>query len=375
MERSKTEIFIAKATEVHGDKYDYSQTIFYRSSDKLKIICKKHGIFEQRASGHLKGRGCLECKIENDRLSITEFIERATQVHGNKYDYSLVDYHSSKIKIKILCRKHGVFEQRPDIHLGGKGCYDCGKDKASKIKSHTSKEFIEQAIKIHGNKYDYSLVEYKSNNTKINIICKKHGIFTQRATNHTSGQGCPDCSTENKSSTLEEFIDKALKIHGNKYDYSLVKYNGTIEKIEILCKKHNKSFWQTPSDHTNNETGCPDCGKNHSKSVSKIETQWLDSKRISKKNRNRYITANNQKYNVDAYIPQSKTIYEFYGDYWHGNPAKYAPDDVNGRNKKTFGELYKTTIKREQIFKDAGYKVVSIWENDWRQQKKGKRND
>jgi hypothetical protein len=134
-------------------------------------------------------------------------------------------------------------------------------------------------------------------------------------------------------------------------------------KGEIICNTHKKSFWQTPSTHIGiNPSDCPLCAGS---SISKTETAWLDSKRISDKNRNINIYIDGQRYNVDAYTPRSKTIYEFYGDYWHGNPNRYHADKINQLAHKTFGELYNTTIEREAVFIAAGYKIISIWEDDW----------
>jgi len=109
------------------------------------------------------------------KLTTKEFINRAEKIHRNKYDYSLVEYVNTKTKIKIICKKHGIFEQTPNNHLCGKNCPKC-----HDYNKLTTKEFINKAEKDHGNKYDYSLVEYVNTKTKIKIICKKHGIFEQK---------------------------------------------------------------------------------------------------------------------------------------------------------------------------------------------------
>lgn len=129
------------------------------------------------------------------------------------------------------------------------------------MKKLTQEEWISKASIVHSNLYDYSEVVYKTSRDKVMIICKKHGKFEQKATNHMQGQNCPDCSNEIKSiktrSTKEEFILKANEIHKNIYDYSLVKYINTRNKICILCKIHGE-FWQTPTHHLRGE-GCPIC--------------------------------------------------------------------------------------------------------------------
>jgi len=119
------------------------------------------------------------------KLTTIDFIEKSINIHGNKYDYSLVEYVGSKMKVKIICRIHGVFEQIPTHHLNGVGC--------SGNKKYTTEEFIKKATKIHNNRYDYSLVDYINTNTKVKIICKKHGIFEQTPKKHLKGQECPKC--------------------------------------------------------------------------------------------------------------------------------------------------------------------------------------
>lgn len=122
--------FIQKAKEAHGDKYDYSLVEYKNSSTKIKIICPKHGVFEQTPNNHLRGCGCLSCSFLNKASAKEQFIEKARKVHGNKYDYSLVDYKNNYTKIKIICSKHGVFEQAPDCHLRlGAGCPHCKSSK------------------------------------------------------------------------------------------------------------------------------------------------------------------------------------------------------------------------------------------------------
>ena len=182
--KSTTEDFIKKAKELHGDKYDYSKVNYLRSRDKVKIICPTHGEFEQKANNHLNGQGCPMCKIS----TTDSFIKKAKTVHGNKYDYSKVDYKKIKDKITIICKKHGPFIQIAGNHLAGSGCPSC----YGKFRSNTE-EFIERSKSLHGDKFDYSKVDYISRSKPVNIICKKHGIFSQLPLNHLVGAGCPYC--------------------------------------------------------------------------------------------------------------------------------------------------------------------------------------
>ena len=128
------------------------------------------------------------------KLTTNVFIERAKEIHKGKYEYSLVEYCGNRIKVKIICKIHGVFEQRPSNHLYGYICEKCaGNVKLSKD------DFISKSISVHGNIYDYSIINYKNAHSKILIICKKHGSFEMKPNNHLNGQGCKSCSKVNYS--------------------------------------------------------------------------------------------------------------------------------------------------------------------------------
>lgn len=246
-----TEIFVTKANLKHGDKYNYDLTNYIKTKLKVVIICKIHGNFEQKPNYHLQGNGCPKC---NGRIKDTKntFIEKAKLKHNNKYDYSLVEYIKSKIKVKIICKNenHGVFLQTPNDHITGYGCPKCaGRNK-------TTSDFINEAKLIHGDLYNYSLVDYKNTEKKIKIICREHGAFSQLSYSHLNGSGCPICFGTNKLTT-EEFIKKAKLIHGDKYDYSNSKYINHKTKINIICPAHGE-FNQKTNCHLNG-SGCAKC--------------------------------------------------------------------------------------------------------------------
>jgi len=218
MKRLTTKEFISKAKKIHDNKYDYSNVEYENAKTKVKIICKKHGIFEQQPQHHLSGHECFKCSIEKNKSIISnnkksntkEFIKKAKKKHGNKYDYSLVEYQDIYQEIKIICSIHGIFEQKPYIHLNKSGCQKCANEKTKK----SIENFIIDIKKIHGNKYDYSLVDYKNNYTKVKIICSEHGIFVQTPKNHIQGKGCPKCGLrKNRLRRIKEI--ERDKFNGN----------------------------------------------------------------------------------------------------------------------------------------------------------------
>ena len=248
--------WIRKAQEVHGYTYDYSKVNYLNSRRKVTIICCEHGEFEQLANSHLQGKGCQKCWYKKNGIArnsnTEEFINKAIKVHGDKYDYSKVVYSKAMEKVLITCKIHGDFSQLPSHHLNNHGCPICG----DTVRSNTD-DFIKRAKEVHGSRYDYSFVNYVKNSSKIKIICSKHGVFEQSPSNHTNGkQGCPKCAKNKKPST-EEFIDKALIVHGDKYDYSKSIYHSSSKKIIITCKIHG-DFKQTPNSHLQG-VGCSRC--------------------------------------------------------------------------------------------------------------------
>ena len=250
-----TEDFIEQAKNTHGDKYDYSKVTYINTCTKICIICPEHGEFWQTPSNHINQKqGCPKCSHRSYKYTLEEFIEKARKIHGNKYDYSKVNYINNRTKVCIICPEHGEFCQSPSKHLYGKGCPKCvGKNK-------TTEDFIKKAIEIHGDKYDYSKVTYKNTDTKVCIICPKHGEFWQTPHVHLRGGSCSKCINKGVRSNTKDFIEKARKIHGNKYDYSKVEYVNNKTKVCIICPEHGE-FWQSPNSHISQKQGCPKCGE------------------------------------------------------------------------------------------------------------------
>lgn len=135
--RKDQEQFIADCRRVHGDKYDYSQTVYQGKRKKVAIICRKHGPFKQWPGGHLNGQGCPVCKFEKESAiqskGAAKFIEEARKVHGDYYDYSQVNYINNKTNVTVICPKHGPFEVMPQDHLQKmNGCPKCSCSKGEK---------------------------------------------------------------------------------------------------------------------------------------------------------------------------------------------------------------------------------------------------
>lgn len=226
------------------------------------------------------------------------------------------------------------------------------------------KDFILRSNEKHNNKYIYTDSIYLNNKTKIEIICPIHGSFFQRPAAHLEGQGCKQCfiikTYNDQVKNINWFIEKSNNIHNHKYDYSQSIYTRAKDKIKIICLKHGL-FIQSATAHLKGQ-GCPSC---KCIGVSSLETEWINTLNNGNIFRQFKIIVGNSYYKVDGYDPITNTIYEFYGDYWHGNPKVFNLSDFNLVKNKTFQELYDDTINKEIKLMDAGYNLISIWENDY----------
>lgn len=198
------------------------------------------------------------------KSSTSQFIEKATKIHGNKFDYSKVEYNDSHTKVSIICLEHGDFYQSPTSHLSGSGCPKCAwKYKRGKYRLTTLETFLTQAKEIHGDKYDYSQVEWKNTRIPITIICSIHGAFNQVPQNHIRQKcGCRKCGRAIAKAKINKyntpcFIEKAKEMFGEKYDYSKVQCFNATDKVEIICPHHGK-FKQIANQHLQGHS-CPKC--------------------------------------------------------------------------------------------------------------------
>lgn len=258
--------FADRARIIHNNKYDYSKVVYVNNKIGVVIVCPEHGEFKQSPKSHLSGHGCKLCGIYKTKESNTlfnrntrhaNFINSATVAHGDKYDYSKVEYINNITKISITCPEHGEFKQTPLAHLKS-GCGQCAR--TNKNRRSSSLIFTQNARSIHGDKYDYCKVEYVNNNTDVIIICPKHGSFAQSPHNHLAGKGCRSCgdliTLNHRRNNVDDFIEESHRTHNNKYDYSKVEYVNNKTKVSIICPVHGL-FEQTPLTHK--RRGCGQC--------------------------------------------------------------------------------------------------------------------
>lgn len=269
--RRTQEEFLTLLHEIHGDKYDTSKVKYVNNSTKVILTCQEHGDFYITPNSLIFGKaGCHFCANKanglRSRHTKEEFIEKAKRVHGEKYDYSKVNYTTSHDIVTITCPEHGDFKQRAYGHLNGHGCPKCAINTIVEKERVKLEDFVARAKKCHEIEYDYSKVVMKGMHEPVCVICPKHGEFWQTPGNHLHGYGCTVCGyqlvSKLRSDTQEDFIAKAKQKHGDKYDYSESVYVGCNDKVAIRCRKHNMIFWQKASAHLYGY-GCPTCAQSH----------------------------------------------------------------------------------------------------------------
>ena len=246
---------------------------------------------------------------------LEKFIDKACLKHSNKYDYSKVNYINGITKVEIICPIHGSFWQQPGTHLQGAGCPKCGG-----VYRYDTKSFIEAAKKIHGDKYDYSKVEYKNAHTKVEIVCPIHGSFWQSPNSHISSVnkcGCPQCSMNRyptsgrfKKRSFEDVIEAAKKIHGDKYTYDPSTFKNMHTPMEIICPDHGE-FWQAPSTHIHGKAGCPACRESKGERAIRL---WLTKHKVKYEAQKSFPgCANVKPLHFDFYLPDYNMCIEFDG--------------------------------------------------------------
>lgn len=286
-----TERFIKKSRAKFGDKYDYSKVDYKNASTEVIIICPNHGEQFITPTNHLRTHGCAECGKEFTRNSCRsntkDFIKKARKKHGNFYDYSKSEYVRSGEKVCIICPFHGEFWQTPDNHLYGFGCARCGDERCSTAHSSSTEEFITKAKEVHGDRYIYDLVDYRTAVKNVTIICPTHGEFEQLPNNHLRGYNCPSCVRMGHSAPeveLQDFVRSLVKTEVNdrqlikpkELDIYIPEYNLAIELNGLFW---HSSYYVAPSYHLEKTNECDEKGI---QLIHMFEDEWRDKKDIVK---------------------------------------------------------------------------------------------
>lgn len=400
-----TEQYTQKADVLWEGRWDYSQTVYLGARVKSTIICTDHGPFQQDPSRHLaKHIGCRECyrvsRIKNfpvPKISkSSRWVNKAQSKLGDKYDYSITEYKNYKTHVDIICRKHGPFRQLPKKHLDGvEGCRKC----------FSTKDYVSKAKEVHGDRWDYSITEYAGYDSKISfgciihgeqrqqarrhlrteipckhcrhfqnfmdqvdekpwkdkfdysvsvywdmftsmtIKCIEHGEFKQTPRSHLTGwNACSGCNEWFWD--LDRFLQRAKEVWGDRWDYSSVVFTGLKSKVDITCRIHG-IFSQTPDGHLAKKIGCVGCSLQGTSHKEQDLINFIKELGFNTEDNVRGLLGDGRE--LDVYIPSKCIALEFNGLFWHSE--KYV--DANYHYDK---------------FKDSaekGIQLIQIWEDDW----------
>lgn len=332
--------FIERAKAVHGDRYDYTNVLYLNQITPVTLICRIHGAFKQKPRDHIHaGAGCPQCS-GNTKLTLDTFLREAKAKHGDTYDYSEVVIVNNTTPVSITCPTHGVFKQTPKQHKKGRGCPQCAPNKKL-----TQAEVLERFKAAHGARYDYSRVKYTSAPAKVDIVCRTHGVFKQRASLHWEGRNCPKCAKRALGDHLFMGIEEAqARLAGVRdgYTYDLSSMSNNKSMVTVTCDKGH-TFQQQYNDVR--RYGCPTCAKRHSKGEQEL-LAFIQSL-VPSAHRSRKIITPQE---LDVWCPEQKLGFEYNGLYYHSD----AFDDAKWRH-----------LNKSNAVSDAGGRLVHVWADDW----------
>ena len=366
--------FERRARAAHGDRYNLSPARYKTQYDKVVVGCAEHGNFSILPFNLWNGSGCPVCALRENglahRVTPETYMRRIAEVHGERYDHSLVQYQRMHDPITVVCRNHGPFTPSAVNHLMGRGCPKCGGESAATVRTPklvlSADEVLSRFRVAHGDRYDYLTMEYEHSNRHVRIVCKDHGAFLQAPRNHWLGKGCPDCGREATAAqqvlTTTEIVRRFRLLHGDRYDYSQTKYHRFAQPVEIICREHGV-FRQKPQAHLEGK-GCPQCSQSSGEARA---AAWLRSRNIDFEVefpvRIPVPGGQTRWGRFDLFLPDFDVFVEIDGPH-HFAPVRYA-----GMSGEDALRVHEATLRRDKI-KDGwaascGFAVIRVrWDSD-----------
>ncbi len=306
--------------------------------------------------------------LKKKKRTTTEFIAEATVLHGERYDYSATKYMGWEKGVTFCCKTCGILVSVTAAqHLHGQGCKKCAYREAGQEKAQTTASFIDSADAVHGSAYDYTAVRYVRSTLKVEISCKTClRVFHQTPNTHLRGSGCPHCgidkSARSRAMSMEDFIKAATTTHGSRFSYDKVAYKSSADTVVVVCNKCNRDLVITASSHLAGQ-GCYHCYKHYQ--ISHAETLWLDSLNVPVR-QHLIRLPSGKKTKVDGYAPATNTAYAFPGSFWHADPRSLDPEAEHPAIKRRNRDIHTDTLAQLHQMQWAGYRVCFIWELDWK---------
>lgn len=359
--RRTLESFVEQARLKHGLKYTYLALDFSGRNSKIKLVCPEHGEFTQSTSSHLKGSGCWPCsnklrgahlkelkgKPSRKRMTDEEFFARAAEAQTRKWEYGELVREDAKTYIHVKCEQHGWFKQLAATHMKGQGCFKCGAALRGKNRRTSEEETRRRIAEVHGDTYGYGDITFKNGKSYIDVVCKKHGLFTQWIPGHLEGKGCQSCGDERVGLqsrwTFDEFVYAATSVHGNTYTYNSLNYEDGKPVAEIVCSSHG-IFKQNVAYHVGG-SGCPTCGSNRISKPNQEVAEFIESLELEVILEHKI----GRKF-LDIYIPSLKLAFEYNGNYWHSS-------------KFTHSSAHK---EKSEFASQHGIRLIHIFSHEWK---------
>lgn len=332
--------FIAQAQAVHGDTFDYSGVQYVSQSVPVNVKCRIHGDFFPTPKKHIHEKtGCPRCA--RTKTSLEAFLAAAVEVHGTRYDYSKVLPRRAHDPVIIVCPTHGEFSQVYAVHLKGSGCPKC-----AGVAKKSTEEFVAEARKVHGDRYDYSTATYVGAREAINIRCRTHGVFSQAAGAHLAGANCSVCAKSDapRQAARDRFAayKESLTARGLPYTYEFSETNNLHSRVLVTCDKGH-TFEQRADGAL--RYGCPICMKRQSRGEQELKA-FIESLGV-RVERTRKIAAPKE---LDAWCPDHAIGFEFNGLYYHSD---------------AFPDARRRHYDKSKLVESAGGRLVHIWSDDW----------
>lgn len=351
--RMTQEEFLSRVEGLFGSRYDFTKSRYTGRKGKVVVTCTQHGDFDISADSLLGGHGCKACgkasSVESRRRSQEDLTGALKGRHPEYLFYFTGKEQGVVDKIRVTCPVHGYFMASPHHMLKGKGCPECGKIKSATSRHYGKQGFVELSEKVHGKQYDYSSSVYLGAQAPVDIVCRRHGKFTQVAQAHyLMGQGCPSCGVEKRATLrripFSEFVARATPVHGNAYTYDETGYTGVNREVSILCSKHGE-FKQRGADHLDGH-GCPKCSTNKNSRPQEEIAAYLQDLGLDVVTNYKYDPDNHKK-EIDIYVPEMRFGIEYHGLYYHS--SRFRPRTYHFDKMK---EAQAQGIRLVQLFSD-----------------------
>lgn len=348
--RMSSDVLLSKAQEVWGDRWDYSNTSWDSgSSGTYNFICREHGEFEQTYSGHIMGRvGCSKCHSSESRQGEDILLARALEVWGDRWDYTYTRFDSGSTgRYLFTCPEHGSFYQDYYSHIAGAvGCSGC----IGRMRKAGPDQLLSKAHEVWGDRWDYSESVLSQGIVGVYSIfrCRLHGPYTQSWSGHLAGLvGCSECVNSSLRVSQPQLEERIKGTWQNRWDYSKTDWNAGLRmQNTIICPDHGE-FHQTLERHLLGRVGCKSCASAQTSKGEQEILEFVQSLGVEVEWRSHPIE--DDRTEIDIYVPGVKVGIEFNGLYWHSEKFKSK-------------DYHYTKFK---IAENAGIKLIQIWEDDW----------